>query len=81
VSACVRSGGNGSAPRAGHRRALARRGADWWEMVADIDLEAAEIIPMVHWVGGIHSEMRLPGRRRGQRNSTSADVIAAVRQG
>ena len=35
---------------------------------------------MVHWIGGVHSEMRLPRRRRGQRNSTAADVIAAVRQ-
>ena len=50
------------------------------EVVADIDLEAAEIILVVHWIGGVHSEMRLPRRRRGQRNSTSADVIAAVRQ-
>jgi hypothetical protein len=50
------------------------------EVVADIDTEAAEIILVVHWMGGIHSEMRLPRRRRGQRNSTSADVIAAVRQ-
>ena len=49
------------------------------EVVADIDAEAAEIILIVHWMGGIHSEMRLPRRRRGQRNSTSADVIAAVR--
>ena len=49
------------------------------EVVADIDTEAAEIVLVVHWVGGIHSEMRLPRRRRGQRNSTSADVIAAVR--
>jgi hypothetical protein len=48
------------------------------EVVADIDAEAAEIILIVHWMGGIHSEMRLPRRRRGQRNSTSADVIAAV---
>ncbi len=47
--------------------------------MADIDAEAAEIILVVHWMGGIHSEMRLPRRRRGQRNSTSADVIAAVR--
>jgi hypothetical protein len=31
-------------------------------------------------VGGVHSEIRLSKRRRGQRNSTSADVIAAVRQ-
>ena len=49
------------------------------EVVADIDPEAAEIILIVHWTGGVHSEMRLPRRRRGQRNSTSADVIAAVR--
>jgi hypothetical protein len=50
------------------------------EVIADIDPEAAEIVLVVHWIGGVHSEMRLPRRRRGQRNSTSADVIAAVRQ-
>jgi DNA invertase Pin-like site-specific DNA recombinase len=50
------------------------------EVVADIDDAAAEIVLIVHWIGGLHSEMRLPRRRRGQRNSTSADVIAAVRQ-
>jgi hypothetical protein len=50
------------------------------EVVADIDDAAAEIVLVVHWIGGVHSEMRLPKRRRGQRNSTSADVIAAVRQ-
>ena len=50
------------------------------EVVADIDREAAEIVLVVHWIGGVHSEMRLPRRRRGQRNSTPADVIAAVRQ-
>ena len=50
------------------------------EVVADIDPEAAEIVLVVHWIGGVHSEMRLPRRRRGQRNSTAADVIAAVRQ-
>jgi hypothetical protein len=49
------------------------------EVVADTDTEAAEIVLVVHWVGGIHSEMRLPRRRRGQRNSTSADVIATAR--
>jgi DNA invertase Pin-like site-specific DNA recombinase len=49
------------------------------EIVADIDDAAAEIVLIVHWIGGLHSEMHLPRRRRGQRNSTSADVIAAVR--
>ncbi len=50
------------------------------EVVADIDDAAAEIVLVVHWIGGLHSEMRLPRRRRGQRNSTSADVIAAACQ-
>src|SRR5260370_37180997 len=48
------------------------------EVVADIDDAATEIILVVHSVGGVHSEIRLPKRRRGQRNSTSADVITAV---
>src|SRR3954468_7208218 len=50
------------------------------EVVADIDDEASEIVIVVHWVGGVHSEMRLPVRRRGQRNSTSADILEAVRR-
>jgi len=50
------------------------------EVVADIDDDASEIVLLVHWTGGIHSELRLPKRRRGQRNATSADILAAVRQ-
>jgi hypothetical protein len=49
------------------------------EVIADIDAEAAEIILAIHWMGDLHTEVRLPRRRRGQRNSTSADIIAAVR--
>ncbi|GAA4482134.1 recombinase family protein [Gluconacetobacter asukensis] len=49
------------------------------EVVADLDTETAEIVLAVHWAGGIHTELRLPRRRRGQRNSTGADIIAAVR--
>ena len=30
-------------------------------------------------MGGVHSELRLPRRRRGQRNATSQDIVAAVR--
>lgn len=29
---------------------------------------------------GVHTELRLPKRRRGQRNSTALEIIAAVRQ-
>jgi hypothetical protein len=50
------------------------------EVVADIDDKASEIVLLIHWIGGIHTELRLPRRRRGQRNSTSADIIAAIRQ-
>ena len=50
------------------------------EVVADIDDNASEIVLLIHWIGGVHTELRLPKRRRGQRNSTSADIIAAVRQ-
>ena len=50
------------------------------EVIADIDTDAGEIVLLIHWMGGIHSELRLPRRRRGQRNSTAPDIIDAVRQ-
>jgi DNA invertase Pin-like site-specific DNA recombinase len=49
------------------------------EVVADIDDAASEIVLVIHWSGGAHSEVRLPKRRRGQRNSTPADIIVVVR--
>jgi DNA invertase Pin-like site-specific DNA recombinase len=49
-------------------------------VVADLDEPAGEIVLLIHWMGGVHTELRLPRRRRGQRNSTSPDIIAAVRQ-
>ncbi|MBV8615772.1 MAG: recombinase family protein [Acetobacteraceae bacterium] len=49
------------------------------EAVADLDDAAAEIVLVLHWAGGAHTEHRLPRRRRGQRNSTPADVVEAVR--
>lgn len=50
------------------------------EIIADIDRDASEIVLLIHWAGGVHTELRLPRRRKGQRNSTPDDVIAAVRQ-
>ena len=50
------------------------------ELIADIGTDAAEIVLLIHWVGGVHTDIRLPRQRRGQRTSTSPDVIAAVRQ-
>src|SRR5258708_9691745 len=48
------------------------------EVVADIDDEASEIVLRSPWIGGLHTELRLPRRRRGQRNSISADMLAAI---
>ena len=54
------------------------------EVVADIDADAAngtgEVLLVVHWVGGVHTELRLPRRRRGQRNGTPLGTVEAVRQ-
>ncbi len=50
------------------------------EVVADIDDKTSQIVLLIHWIGGVHTELRLPKRRRGQRNSTTPEVIAAVRQ-
>jgi len=54
------------------------------EVIADIDPEAAngpgEIVLVIHWVGGVHTNLRLPRRRRGQRNSTPVETVEAIRQ-
>lgn len=50
------------------------------EVVADINDKASEIMLLIHWIGGAHIELRMPKRRRGQHNSTSAEIIAAIRQ-
>jgi DNA invertase Pin-like site-specific DNA recombinase len=49
------------------------------EVIADTDAAAGEIILHIHWKGGVHTELRVPRRRRGQMNHTSKDVVAAVR--
>jgi DNA invertase Pin-like site-specific DNA recombinase len=49
------------------------------EVVADVDAAASEVILVIHWRGGVHTELRLPRRRRGSCLSTSKDIVAAVR--
>ena len=49
------------------------------EVIADLDEQGGEIVLVVHWMGGIHTELRLPHRRRGQRNSTAPETMEAVR--
>jgi DNA invertase Pin-like site-specific DNA recombinase len=49
------------------------------EIVVDVDSEAGEIILVVHWKGGVHTELRLPRRRRGQNSSqTPKETVGAV---
>ena len=50
------------------------------EVIADIDAQGGEIILVVHWMGGIHTELRIPRRRRGQpRNSAAQEIVQSVR--
>ena len=51
------------------------------DVVVDIDDGPNEVTCAIHWNGGLHSEVRIPRRRRGQSGShTNADVVDAVRQ-
>ena len=50
------------------------------EVVVDVDAEVGEVILLIHWQGGVHTELRIPRRRRGQNSAqTPKDLIAAVR--
>jgi hypothetical protein len=46
------------------------------EVIADVNATGGEIILMVHWAGGVHTELRVP---RQQRKSTAPEIIEAVR--
>jgi DNA invertase Pin-like site-specific DNA recombinase len=49
------------------------------EVVADIESTAGEIILVIHWKGGLHTEVRIPRRRRGYNNShTDKALVEAV---
>jgi DNA invertase Pin-like site-specific DNA recombinase len=49
------------------------------DVIADVDSEAGEITLVIHWRGGVHTELRLPRRRRGQAAHTSGEIVAAAR--
>jgi DNA invertase Pin-like site-specific DNA recombinase len=49
------------------------------EIVADIDEAGAQVVLMIHWQGGVHTELRAQRRRRGHCNVTAPDVMDAVR--
>src|SRR4051794_15523152 len=49
------------------------------EAIADLDDAAAEIVLVLHWAGGAHTEHRLPRRRRGAGKPPPAPRRDAVR--
>ncbi|HZQ70307.1 MAG TPA: recombinase family protein [Terriglobales bacterium] len=49
------------------------------ELIVDVDATAGEVILVIHWKGGVHTELRLPRRRRGQNSShTCKEAVDAV---
>jgi DNA invertase Pin-like site-specific DNA recombinase len=50
------------------------------EIVVDLDEAIHEVILIVHWMGGVHTELRVGKRRRGQNGTqTAKDLVDAVR--
>ena len=49
------------------------------EIIVDVDADAGEVILVIHWKGGVHTELRLPRRRRGRiarrRQRTSIEAV------
>ena len=35
------------------------------EVIVDLDTERSEVVLTIHWQGGVHTELRVPRRRRG----------------
>jgi DNA invertase Pin-like site-specific DNA recombinase len=50
------------------------------EIVVDLDDGSSEIVLTIHWAGGVHTELRVPHRKRGTTTwQTSKDVVDVVR--
>jgi hypothetical protein len=50
------------------------------EVVVDVDAASSEIVLVIHWKGGVHTEVRVPRRRRGENmTQTSKEAIDTVR--
>ena len=51
------------------------------EIVADVEEESREVVLLIHWTGGRHSELRVKKRKTGQhRWCTSLEAVEIVRQ-
>ena len=51
------------------------------EIVADVDERSQEVVLVIHWVGGRHSELRVPKLKTGQHGRcTQTEAVDIVRQ-
>lgn len=51
------------------------------EIVADVDERTQEVVLVIHWVGGRHSELRVPKLKTGQHSRcTKTEAVEIVRQ-
>jgi len=49
------------------------------QIMVDVDSTAGEIVLVIHWIGGVHTEVRVPRRRRGQNSTqTAPETLEAV---
>jgi DNA invertase Pin-like site-specific DNA recombinase len=50
------------------------------EVIVDVEIATSEIVLVIHWKGGLHTEVRVPRRRRGQNSThTAKETVDAVR--
>jgi len=50
------------------------------EVMVDVDEQAGELTAVIHWKGGVHTELRTPRRRRGyNRAHNPKEIVDAVR--
>jgi DNA invertase Pin-like site-specific DNA recombinase len=49
------------------------------DIIADLDHQASEVVLTIHWVGGVHTELRVPRRRRGSATATPSSTVEAIR--
>ena len=48
------------------------------EIIADVDLSAGEIVVVIHWTGGQHSELRIRKPKTGEHSCHTADEAIAI---
>lgn len=52
------------------------------EIVVDVDTALAEVVTLIHWKGGVHTELRIKRRRKGENrvHQASAELAETIRE-